>query len=76
MTVSFMVLNPLVAAATGFGAALRGFDAIFTVAFLGATFLATALGAAAFFAAGLAFAFTVLIFAGAGSAFATAGAAA
>src|SRR3990167_3428534 len=72
LTVSFMVLNPLVAAATGFGAALGGLDAIFfTAAFGGATFLAAALGAAAFFATGLAFAFTVLILAGA-----TAGAAA
>src|SRR3546814_1265307 len=64
LTVSFMVLNPLVAAATGFGAALRVLldwgAIVFWAAVLGAALRAT--GFAVFFWAGRALAFTVLVF--------------
>src|SRR3546814_2858261 len=46
LTVSFMVLNPLVAAATGFGATLILGAIVFAAAFLGAALVA---GFAAFF---------------------------
>src|SRR3546814_19287367 len=72
-----MVLNPLVAAATGFGATLILGAIVFAAAFLGAALVA---GFAAFFWTGLALSFTVLVlgastFAGVGpAASATAGA--
>src|SRR3546814_3555860 len=73
-----MGFNPLVAAATGFGATLILGAIVFAAAFLGAALVA---GFAAFFWTGLALAFTVLVlgastFAGVGAAAsATAGAA-
>ena len=62
----------VLAAATGFGAALVLGALVFAAAFLGATFFAA--GFAAFFWTGLAFAATVLVFTGAAAGAATAGA--